>query len=188
MKPRTTNRPSAQGPRSKAASAKREASLNINGIIVPVSNLDKVFYHETSFTKGHVVDYYIRISPVLLPHLKDRPLTLKRYPDGVEGGFFYEKRCPTHRPEWIQTASVWSDRHEEEINYCLANDLPSIVWAANLGDLELHTFLAKKQKVECPTMVVFDLDPGPPANIVQCSQVAQWLKDELDALNLASFP
>jgi bifunctional non-homologous end joining protein LigD len=188
MKPRTTNRPSGGRSRSKPPPAKRESSLNINGKIVPVSNLDKVFYPETGFTKGQVIDYYVRISPVLLPHLKDRPLTLKRYPDGVEGGFFYEKRCPSYRPEWIQTATVWSDRNEEEINYCLANDLPSIVWAANLGDLELHTFLAKQQDVERPTMVVFDLDPGPPANILQCAQVAQWLKEELDALELESFP
>jgi DNA polymerase LigD, polymerase domain len=188
MKPRTTNRPSSRRSRSEPPPAKRETSLNVNGKIVPVSNLDKVFYPETGFTKGQVIDYYIRISPVLLPHLKDRPLTLKRYPDGVEGGFFYEKRCPSYRPEWIQTATVWSDHHEEEINYCLANDLPSIVWAANLGDLELHTFLAKQQDVERPTMVVFDLDPGPPANILQCAQVAQWLKDELDGLELQSFP
>jgi bifunctional non-homologous end joining protein LigD len=189
MKPRTTNRSSSsRRSRSTLSPAKRESALNINGKTIPVSNLDKVFYPETGFTKGQVIDYYIRVSPVLLPHLKDRPLTLKRYPDGVEGGFFYEKRCPSYRPDWIQTATVWSDRHDSEINYCLANDLPSIVWAANLGDLELHTFLAKKQNVECPTMVVFDLDPGPPANIVQCAQVAQWLKDELDALNLDSFP
>jgi len=164
-----------------------ESSLKINGKTIPVSNRDKIFYPETGFTKGQVIDYYIRVSPVLLPHLKDRPLTLKRYPDGVEGGFFYEKRCPSHRPEWIQTATVWSERHDSEINYCLANDLPSIVWAANLGDLELHTFLAKQQDVERPTMVVFDLDPGPPANILQCVQVAQWLKAELDALDLQCF-
>jgi bifunctional non-homologous end joining protein LigD len=189
MKPRTINRRSTSRPsRSNASSAKHESSLNINGKTVSVSNLDKIFYPETGFTKGQVIDYYMRVSPVLLPHLKDRPLTLKRYPDGVRGGFFYEKRCPSHRPEWIQTASVWSDHHEEEINFCLANDLPSIVWAANLGDLELHTFLAKKQNVECPTMVVFDLDPGPPANIIQCAQVGQWLKEELDAFNLESFP
>src|SRR5690349_24854848 len=168
-----------------AKPAKRPGeTLNINGRQVPVSNLDKIFYPSVGFTKAQVIDYYIRISPVLLPHLKDRPLTLKRYPDGVEGGFFYEKRCTPYRPDWIQTASVWSDRHEEEINYCLANDLPSIVWAANLGDLELHTFLAKQQDVERPTMVIFNLDPGPPANILQCAQVAQWLKEELDALEL----
>jgi len=188
MKPRTTKRPSSRRSRSKLSSAKRDSSLNINGKTLPVSNLDKIFYPETGFTKGQVIDYYIRVSPVLLPHLKDRPLTLKRYPDGVEGAFFYEKRCPSHRPEWVQTATVWSQRHDSEINYCLANDLPSIVWAANLGDLELHTFLAKQQDVERPTMVVFDLDPGPPANILQCAQVAQWLKEELDALDLQSFP
>jgi bifunctional non-homologous end joining protein LigD len=187
MKPRTTNRafPSRRS-RSNPPSAKRESSLNINGKTVPVSNLDKVFYPETGFTKGQIIDYYIRVSPVLLPHLKDRPLTLKRYPDGVEGAFFYEKRCPSYRPEWVQTATVWSERHDSEINYCLANDLPSIVWAANLGDLELHAFLAKQQDIERPTMVVFDLDPGPPANILQCAQVAQWLKEELDALHLQS--
>jgi bifunctional non-homologous end joining protein LigD len=188
MKPRTINRLSSRGSRSKIEPVKREASLNVNGKTVPVSNLDKVFYPETGFTKGQVIDYYIRISPVLLPHLKDRPLTLKRYPDGVEGGFFYEKRCPSHRPKWIQTATVWSERHDSQIHYCLANDLPSIVWAANLGDLELHTFLAKQQDVERPTMVVFDLDPGPPANILQCAQVAEWLKEELDALGLQCFP
>src|SRR6516225_6131197 len=121
MKPRTIKRPStSQRLRSNLAPAKRETSLNVNGRNVPVSNLDKVFYPETGFTKGQVIDYYIRVSPVLLPHLKDRPLTLKRFPDGVEWGFFYEKRWPSHRQEWIQTASVWSEHHEEEINYCLA--------------------------------------------------------------------
>jgi len=98
--------------------------LNVVGREVPVSHPEKIFYPATGFTKADVIDYYIRISPVLLPHLKDRPLTLKRYPDGVEGGFFYEKRCPPHRPDWVQTAAVWSDRNEAEIHYCLANDLP----------------------------------------------------------------
>jgi bifunctional non-homologous end joining protein LigD len=188
MKARTIKRPSSRRIRSKLSHAERESSLIVKGKTIPVSNLDKVFYPETGFTKGQVIDYYIRVSPVLLPHLMDRPLTLKRYPDGVNGGFFYEKRCPSYRPEWVQTTTVWSERHDSEINYCLANDLPSIVWAANLGDLELHTFLARKQNVECPTMIVFDLDPGPPANILQCAQVAKWLKDELDALELQSFP
>src|SRR5437016_2826782 len=119
-----------------------EGVLKIDGRAVPVSRLNKVFYPKTGFTKGQVIDYYIRISPVLLPHLKDRPLTLKRYPDGVAGGFFYEKRCPAYRPSWLQTSPIWSDHHQADIHYCLANDLPSIVWAANLGDLELHTFLA----------------------------------------------
>ena len=161
--------------------------LSVAGREVPVSHLDKIFYPATGFTKADVIDYYIRVSAVLLPHLKDRPLTLKRYPDGVEGGFFYEKRCPPYRPDWIQTAAVWSDRNESEIRYCLANDLPSIVWAANLGDLELHTFLAKAEDVERPTMAVFDLDPGPPANILQCAEVGLLLKQKLDDLGLKSF-
>jgi len=161
--------------------------LKIKGREVPVSNLEKVFYPKANFTKGQVIDYYIKVSPLLLPHLKDRPLTLKRYPDGVAGGFFYEKRCPSHRPPWVQTAPVWSDRLETKIDYCLANDLPSIVWAANLGDLELHTFLARTKNIDQPTMVVFDLDPGPPANILQCAQVGLWLKDKLDELKLQSF-
>jgi bifunctional non-homologous end joining protein LigD len=163
-------------------------TLNISGREVPVSHLDKIFYPSVSFTKAQVIDYYIRISPVLLPHLKDRPLTLKRYPDGVDGGFFYEKRCPPYRPEWVKTAPVWSDRNETEIHYCLANDLPSIVWAANLGDLELHTFLAKADAVDRPTMMVFDLDPGAPADIIHCAQVGFWLKEKLDAHKLKSFP
>jgi bifunctional non-homologous end joining protein LigD len=162
-------------------------TLNVNGRRVPVSNLGKVFYPSVGFTKAQVIDYYIRISPVLLPHLKDRPLTLKRYPDGVDGGFFYEKRCPPYRPDWVETAPVWSDRNEEEIHFCLANNLPSIVWAANLGDLELHTFLAKANAVDRPTMMVFDLDPGAPADINACAQVGFWLKEKLDERKLQSF-
>jgi bifunctional non-homologous end joining protein LigD len=173
---------------NKTSAARTSETLNVSGRQVPVSNLDKIFYPSVGFTKGQLIDYYIRISPVLLPHLKDRPLTLKRYPDGVTGGFFYEKRCPPYRPEWVETAPVWSDRNEAEIHYCLVNNLPSLVWAANLGDLELHTFLSKADDVERPTMMVFDLDPGAPADILACSQVALWLKEKLEAFKLQSFP
>jgi len=174
--------------RASAKPARRTGeTLSISGKQVPVSHLEKIFYPSVGFTKAQVIDYYIRISPVLLPHLKDRPLTLKRYPDGVNGGFFYEKRCPPYRPDWVQTAPVWSDRNEEEIHFCLANDLPSIVWAANLGDLELHTFLAKANTVDRPTMMVFDLDPGAPADIIACAQVGFWLKEKLEALKLQCF-
>lgn len=173
---------------AKAPARRTSETLNVSGRQVPVSKLDKVFYPSVGFTKAQIIDYYIRISPVLLPHLKDRPLTLKRYPDGVNGGFFYEKRCPPYRPEWVKTAPVWSDRNKEEIHYCLANDLPSIVWAANLGDLELHTFLAKADNVERPTMMVFDLDPGAPADVLTCAQVGLLLKEKLAALKLESFP
>ena len=166
---------------------RKEKELLVDGRRLPVSNLDKIFYPKTGFTKGDVINYYIRVAPVLLPHLKDRPLTLKRYPNGVEGMFFYEKRCPTFRPPWLKTAAIWSEGNNEDINFCLANDLPSLVWAANLADLELHTFLSKKQNPNRPTMIVFDLDPGPPANIINCAQVAFWLKELFDNMGLESF-
>jgi bifunctional non-homologous end joining protein LigD len=118
----------------------KKSQLEINGAKIEVSNLEKVFYPKTGFTKGQVIDFYIKISPYLLPHLKDRPISLKRYPDGVEGFFFYEKQCPPHRPEWVKTANV-PRKDGSEINYCVMNDLPALVWAANLADLELHTFL-----------------------------------------------
>ena len=165
-----------------------ETELEVKGRRVPVSNLDKILYPRAGFTKGQVIDYYIRIAEVLLPHLKGRPLTLKRYPNGVEAEFFYEKKCPAHRPAWVHTAPVWSEGNQANINFCLAEDLPTLVWAANLADLELHTSLSRYPKVQSPTMVVFDLDPGPPATIVQCCQVGLWLKTVLDDLKLQSFP
>jgi bifunctional non-homologous end joining protein LigD len=164
------------------------AQLIVEGKKLSVSNLDKVLYPKVGFTKGQVIDYYIRVSPVLLPHLKDRPLTMKRYPDGVEGEFFYEKNCPSHRPKWVQTAQVWSESNDRMMNYCLVQDLPTLVWAANLADLELHTSLSRKEKIERPTMMVFDLDPGVPADIVQCCQVGLWLRDLLSERKLKSFP
>jgi bifunctional non-homologous end joining protein LigD len=181
-------RTSRQRPPASDSPGRTADTLSVSGRQVPVSNLQKVFYPSVGFTKAQVIDYYIRISPSLLPHLKDRPLTLKRYPNGVAGGFFYEKRCPPYRPDWVKTAPVWSDRNESEIHYCLANDLPSIVWAANLGDLELHTFLAKADNVDRPTMMVFDLDPGAPADILNCAQVGLWLREKLEDLKLQSFP
>jgi bifunctional non-homologous end joining protein LigD len=162
-----------------------EAMFKIGGHDLKLSNLDKVLYPETGFTKGQVIDYYARIAPVLLPHLKDRPLTLKRYPNGVEGEFFYEKRAPKYRPSWLKTAHVPSENDPTGfIDYCLANDLASLVWAANLADLELHPFLAKKQNVEQPTQVMFDLDPGAPADVTDCAEVALWIRALLENLGL----
>ncbi|PYK75916.1 MAG: ATP-dependent DNA ligase [Verrucomicrobia bacterium] len=166
-------------------SAKTE--LVVEGKKLAVSNLDKVLYPKAGFTKGQVIDYYIRIAPVLLPHLRDRPLTMKRYPNGVDAEFFYEKNCPSHRPKWVKTAKVWSEGNNRIMQYCLAQDLPTLVWAANLADLELHTSLAKKKDVARPTMMVFDLDPGAPADIVQCCQVGLWLRDLLSKMKLKSF-
>src|SRR6476659_8509810 len=164
-----------------------KAQLIVEGKKLGVSNLNKVLYPKAGFTKGQIIDYYIRIAPVLLPHLKDRPLTMKRYPNGVEEPFFYEKNCPKHRPNWVKTARVWSEGNQRNMDYCLAQDLPTLVWAANLADIELHTSLAKKKDVARPTMMVFDLDPGAPADIVQCCQVGLWLRDLLTKMKLKAF-
>lgn len=166
----------------------KKAELEVDGKTLTVSNLDKVLYPEVGFTKADVIDYYVRIAPVLLPYLKNRPITLKRYPDGVDGFFFYEKQCPSHRPKWVKTARVDSNRDEGHIDYCLINDLPALVWAANLADLELHTFLHCAPAINRPTTLAFDLDPGAPADIVQCCQVGLWLKAIFDALDMECFP
>jgi bifunctional non-homologous end joining protein LigD len=164
-----------------------KAELVVQGKKLSVSNLNKVLYPKAGFTKGQVIDYYIRIAPVLLPHLRDRPLTMKRYPNGVDAEFFYEKNCPSHRPSWVKTAKVWSEGNNRIMDYCLAQDLPTLVWAANLADLELHTSLARKKDVARPTVMVFDLDPGAPADIVQCCRVGLWLRDLLGRMKLKSF-
>jgi bifunctional non-homologous end joining protein LigD len=163
------------------------SQLNIEGRIVEVSSLEKVFYPKAGFTKGQVIDYYIKISPFLLPHLQGRPVTLKRYPNGVEGLFFYEKQIPASHPAWVKTANV-KRKDGSEINYCVFDSLPVLVWAANLADLELHTFQHRAPKLEQPTTMAFDLDPGAPADIVNCCEVGLWLKDLLAAHGLESFP
>jgi bifunctional non-homologous end joining protein LigD len=167
---------------------KSTSIVTIEGHEVPLSNLQKVLYPESGFTKGDVVDYYMAIGPVLLPHLKDRALTMKRYPDGVGKFFFYEKNCPDYRPKWVRTAPVYSHGRGATMNYCLANNLASLVWMANLADLELHTSLALKSKLTRPTAMVFDLDPGEGTHAIHCAQVAFWLKEKLAALKLEAFP
>jgi len=168
-------------------SNKASSEIVIGGKQLALSRLDKVLYPKTGFTKGEVIDYYIKIAPHLLPHLKGRALTLKRYPNGVEQPFFYEKRCPSYRPDWMKTANIWSATNEDEIQYCVADNLASLVWLANLADLELHTSLARATNPARPTAMVFDLDPGPPANIIHCAQVAHWLRDALGEMALKSF-
>jgi bifunctional non-homologous end joining protein LigD len=151
-----------------------------------LSNLDKVMYPKVGFTKGQVIDYYTRVAPVLLPHLRGRPLTLKRYPDGVESEYFYEKQCPSHRPDWVRTAAIPTGR--KTIDFCLCDDLPTLVWAANLADLELHPSLSLAEKIDRPTMMAFDLDPGQPAGLEECCEVALLLREALAQLGLESFP
>ncbi|HET7206003.1 MAG TPA: non-homologous end-joining DNA ligase [Terriglobales bacterium] len=162
--------------------------VEVEGKHLKLSNLDKVLYPATGFTKGQVIDYYARIAPVLLPHLKGKPLTLKRYPGGVDDEFFFEKNAPAHRPEWINTAPIWSYGNKRNVNYVLADDLPTLIWVANLASLELHPSLSLAKDIQCPTMIVFDLDPGPPANIIQCAQVAMWLRAIFEHFGLHSFP
>jgi bifunctional non-homologous end joining protein LigD len=168
-------------------SAGAAVEVDVDGRRLRLSNLDKTFYPAAGFTKGQVLDYYVRIAPALLPHLRDRPLTLKRYPDGVEGAFFYEKRCPSHRPRWVRTEAVWSEGNRDVIPYCVVNDLPTLVWVANLADLELHTPLHRAPHVERPTALVFDLDPGAPADAVTCCEVALLLRALLARLGLEAF-
>jgi bifunctional non-homologous end joining protein LigD len=165
--------------------ASKAVEVEVEGRRLKLSNLDKVFYPQVGFTKGQVIDFYRRIAPALLPHLRDRPLTLKRYPDGVDGQFFYEKQCPSYRPDWIKTVTVQNKR---EIHYCLANDLSTLIWLTNLADLELHTSLSRAKDVMRPTMMVFDLDPGPPAAILECAQIGIELRDLFADLGLDCYP
>jgi bifunctional non-homologous end joining protein LigD len=154
----------------------------VEGRRVRISNWDKVLFPQTGFTKGDLVAYYSRVAPAVLPHLRDRPLTLKRYPEGVESQYFYEKQAPSHRPDWVHTERIGN------INFTLAQDRPTLVWLANLADVELHTSLALASNPLEPTMLVFDLDPGPPAGIVECCQVAQVLQGLFGQLGLVSLP
>jgi len=166
----------------------KRVEVEVEGRTLSLSNLQKVYYPAVGFTKGQVIEYYMRIAPVLLPHLRGRHLTLKRYPEGVEGPCFYEKQCPSHRPDWVRTVGVWSRHNGREIDYCMVDDLATVVWLANLADLEMHTPLAFAESPKEPTMIAFDLDPGPPATIVECAEVACRLRDAFDHFGLTAFP
>src|SRR5215208_6326915 len=141
--------------------------VEVQGRMLSLSNLDKVFYPQAGFTKGQVIDYYTRVAPVLLPHLDGRPLTMKRYPNGVDGKFFYEKECPKHRPDWVRTKRIvsrGSTKDRTHVNFCVVDDLAT------------HTSLSRVDDMAHPTMVAFDLDPGPGTTIVECCQIATWLR------------
>ncbi len=165
-----------------------DSIVEIQGRDLKLSNLQKVLYPATGFTKKDVIDYYVRIAPAILPHLAGRALTRKRYPDGVDAEPFFEKNAPMHKPDWVKTAPVWSGSGGRTVHYILADDMATLVWLANLAALELHPSLALASDIKCPTEMVFDLDPGPPANIVQCCQVAIWLRDIFEHFGLQSFP
>ena len=158
--------------------------LTVGNRRLEVSNLDKVFYPDTGFTKGDMIGYYRDIAPLVLPYLKRRPVTLKRYPDGVSGNFFYEKRCPPHRPDWVGTIKMLRQRDGKDVEYCAIGSVAALLWAANLGNLELHSTLARTPDLDQPTSVVFDLDPGPSANVIDCAGVALRLREVLGQLGL----
>ena len=166
----------------------KRTSVEVAGKELSLSNLDKVLYAEAGFTKGEAINYYAGVADVLLPHLAGRPVTLKRYPEGVDKGFFYEKQCPSHRPGWVKTVRVPTERQGGHTDYCLINDVPSLVWLANLASLELHVSLARAEDIDEPGTIVFDLDPGPPATLLECLPVAFALREILDELWLQSFP
>ena len=164
-----------------------EQRVEIDGRQLKVTNLDKVLYPEAGFTKAEVIDYYVRVAPAMLPHIADRGLTLRRYPDGVDGESFFEKRCPSHRPEWIGTFDGPGDRNGT-IGYCALDSVAALAWAANMAALELHAPMARGSDIESPTMCVFDLDPGPGTGIPECAEVALDIRSVLDRLaSLQSF-
>jgi bifunctional non-homologous end joining protein LigD len=163
-------------------------TVEVDGRELSLTNLDKVMYPATGFTKGEVIDFYARIAPVILPHISGRPMTLKRYPEGVDAGHFFEKRCPKHRPDWVATASIWSDREEGEIAFCVCDDKPTLVWMAQLASLELHPSLSLAKRMERPTVLAFDLDPGEPANVIDCARVALEVRELFGDLGLECFP
>jgi bifunctional non-homologous end joining protein LigD len=167
--------------------AKNKFRLPVGDRELTVSNLGKVLYPKAGFTKGDLIDAYADLAEVLLPHLRGRPVTLKRYPDGVAGKFFYEKRSPKHRPDWVATARIWSESHKAEIDYTLIEDLPTLVWAANLANVELHTSLARIDDLDRPGSLVFDLDPGAPADVVDCARVALRLRALFTQLGLDCY-
>jgi bifunctional non-homologous end joining protein LigD len=165
-----------------------DQDVDVGGRRLKLTNLEKVLYPKAGFTKGQVIDYNARIAPVVVPHLRGKPLTLKRYPNGVDKPYFFEKNATPHRPDWVKTAPIWSEGNHRNVNYILANDLATLIWVANLAAIELHPSLSLAEDIMCPRTMVFDLDPGPPANIVQCCQVAVWLRAIFEHFKLESFP
>jgi bifunctional non-homologous end joining protein LigD len=156
--------------------------VDVDGRRLKLSNLDKVLYPATGFAKGQVIDYYTRVASTVLAHLGGRALTLKRYPNGVDGKYFYEKQKPSHAPDWVRSATI--ETGDRDIDFVLCDDLPTLVWLANLADLELHPSLALAKDPDRPTVLAFDLDPGEPAGLHECREVALLLHDTLADLGL----
>src|SRR5919109_3684829 len=169
---------------SRAASAE----LDVGGRTLQIRHLDRVVFPRTGTTKGELLDYYVRVADTMLPHLRGRLLHMHRYPEGVEGPRFWQKGCPEHRPEWIPTVPVWSRDKGEAIEYCVVDELAGLLWAVNIGSLELHTSLHRRDDLHGPTAIAFDLDPGPGAGLLECAEVALRVRDLLGGLGLRSHP
>ncbi|HVV35203.1 MAG TPA: non-homologous end-joining DNA ligase [Acidimicrobiales bacterium] len=167
-----------------------KVEVDVAGRRLTLSNLDKVLYPEAHFTKAEVIDYYARIAPVMVPHLAGRPITFKRYPDGVDGKYFFEKNAPSHTPEWVPTMTLAGGERDGSsvINYPRIEEPAALVWAANLAAIEIHPGLARADHIRQPDHVVFDLDPGEGTDIVECCQVGLWLRDALGDLGLRAWP
>ncbi|HVT78068.1 MAG TPA: non-homologous end-joining DNA ligase [Acidimicrobiales bacterium] len=167
-----------------------KVEVDVAGRRLTLSNLDKVLYPEAHFTKAEVIDYYARIAPVMVPHLAGRPITFKRYPDGVDGKYFFEKNAPSHTPEWVPTMTLAGGERDgsSTINYPRIEEPAALVWAANLAAIEIHPGLARVDHIRQPDHVVFDLDPGEGTDIVECCQVGLWLRDALGDLGLRAWP
>jgi bifunctional non-homologous end joining protein LigD len=153
-----------------------------------IRNLDRVVFPQAGTTKRELLDYYIRIGDAILPHLRDRLLHMHRYPEGVEGPRFWQKGCPDHRPDWLPTAPVWSRDKGANIDFCVVNELAALLWAVNIGSLELHTSLHLRHDLRRPTAIAFDLDPGEGAGLAECCEVALRLRELLAGVQLKCFP
>ena len=162
--------------------------VEVDGRELKLTNLDKVLYPKAGFTKGEVVDYYAKVAEAIVPHLRGRPLTLRRFPEGVDNldAAFFEKRCPKHRPEWVKTALVQAEK--DEIDFCVCEDLPTLVWMAQLASIELHPSLSLARELDRPTVLAFDLDPGPPADVIDCCRIALRLRELFDHFGVKCFP
>ncbi len=179
-----SNKPDSGIADSSNSDSNTSVSVDVEGRTLQLSSLDKVLFPAAGFTKSQVIDYYARIAPVLVPHVTNRCMTVRRFPDGVDGDAFYSKRCPDYRPDWVATARGPGDK---EIDFCRIDEAATLVWMANLAALELHAPMARADDLENPTMLVFDLDPGEPASIIECCQVALYLREVLESVNLVGF-
>jgi bifunctional non-homologous end joining protein LigD len=164
--------------------------VEVDGRELKLTNLDKILYPKAGFSKGEVVDYYAKVAPAIVPHLKGRALTLRRFPEGVDDSdaAFFEKRCPKHRPDWVKTAAVEAGPHAGVIDFCVCEDRATLVWMAQLAAIELHPSLSLAKEPDCPTVLAFDLDPGPPAEVLACCRVGLRLRELFGHFGVECFP